>query len=135
LCRGSHMQTASSAFAIGWASTPTPEGVRRAMNSATHPRCLSVNDVAFLVATAGHLRASSRSPWSRRFTGSKTRGLLGLAGYPQMLLQFGRSNTATPTPRRRQDELMTNDPAGYGLVCPYGFTRPAHVPSAHCSSR
>jgi len=53
----------------------------------------------------------------------QVRELLGLTGYPQMLLQFGRSNTATPTPRRLQDELMTNDPAGYALVCPYGFAR------------
>jgi hypothetical protein len=35
----------------------------------------------------------------------KTRGLLGVAGYPQMLLQFGRSDTASATPRRPRAEL------------------------------
>ncbi len=32
------------------------------------------------------------------------------SGYPQMLLQFGRANTALATARRPQAELMTNDP-------------------------
>jgi nitroreductase len=36
------------------------------------------------------------------------RALLRLAGQPQMLLQFGRANTAPATPRRPQADLMTN---------------------------
>jgi nitroreductase len=35
--------------------------------------------------------------------------LLGLPGQPQMLLQFGRANTALATPRRQQDEFRTNE--------------------------
>ncbi len=42
----------------------------------------------------------------------QVRALLPGAGYPQMLLQFGRANTAPATPRRPQADLMTNDPAG-----------------------
>ncbi|MGO8960478.1 MAG: hypothetical protein ACLQFR_24355 [Streptosporangiaceae bacterium] len=37
---------------------------------------------------------------------------LSLSGYPQMLLQFGRANTALATARRPQAELMTNDQPG-----------------------
>ncbi|HUB42523.1 MAG TPA: hypothetical protein VMA72_27025 [Streptosporangiaceae bacterium] len=36
------------------------------------------------------------------------RNLLGLPGYPQLLLQFGRSNIAPATPRRPQGELRTD---------------------------
>ena len=39
----------------------------------------------------------------------RVRELLALSGQPQMLLQFGRSNTALATPRRRQDEFRTNE--------------------------
>jgi hypothetical protein len=39
----------------------------------------------------------------------RVRELLALPGQPQMLLQFGRSNTAPATPRRRQDEFRTNE--------------------------
>jgi hypothetical protein len=39
----------------------------------------------------------------------QVRDLLGLPGQPQMLLQFGRSNTAMATPRRQQAELRTNE--------------------------
>ena len=35
--------------------------------------------------------------------------LLGLTGQPQMLLQFGRANTAPATPRRPQAEFRTNE--------------------------
>ncbi len=35
--------------------------------------------------------------------------LLGLSGHPQLLLQFGRSNTAPATPRRPQGELRTDE--------------------------
>jgi nitroreductase len=37
---------------------------------------------------------------------------LRLSGYPQMLLQFGRANTALATARRPKAELMTNDQQG-----------------------
>jgi nitroreductase len=37
------------------------------------------------------------------------RDLLGLSGHLQLLLQFGRSNTAPATPRRPQLELMTGE--------------------------
>ena len=37
---------------------------------------------------------------------------LSLSGYPQMLLQFGRANTALATARRPKAELMTNDEQG-----------------------
>ena len=37
----------------------------------------------------------------------QVRDLLALEGQPQMLLQFGRANTASATPRRRQDEFRT----------------------------
>ena len=37
---------------------------------------------------------------------------VSLSGYPQMLLQFGRANTALATARRPQAELMTNDQPG-----------------------
>jgi len=36
------------------------------------------------------------------------RNLLGLPGYPQLLLQLGRSNIAPATPRRPQGELRTD---------------------------
>jgi len=42
------------------------------------------------------------SPWHR----SAVRQLLGLRGQPQMLLQFGRSNTALATPRRRYEDVL-----------------------------
>jgi hypothetical protein len=45
---------------------------------------------------------------SPRYRG-QVRELLGLAGQPQMLLQFGRANTALATPRRRQAEFRTNE--------------------------
>ncbi len=35
--------------------------------------------------------------------------MLGLAGQPQILLQFGRANTALATPRRPQSELRTKE--------------------------
>ena len=38
----------------------------------------------------------------------RVRDLLGLPGQPQMLLQFGRANTALATPRRLQAEYRTN---------------------------
>lgn len=37
---------------------------------------------------------------------------LSLSGYPQMLLQFGRANTALATARRQNAELMANDEQG-----------------------
>jgi hypothetical protein len=37
---------------------------------------------------------------------------LSLSGYPQMILEFGRANTALATARRLQGELMTNDQPG-----------------------
>jgi hypothetical protein len=37
----------------------------------------------------------------------EVRDLLSLAGHPQLLLQFGPSNTAPATPRRPQAELRT----------------------------
>ncbi len=42
----------------------------------------------------------------------QVRALLAGDGYPQMLLQFGRANTAPATPRRRQADVVTNDPDG-----------------------
>jgi hypothetical protein len=39
----------------------------------------------------------------------QVRDLLGLAGQPQMLLQFGRANSAPATPRRPQAEFRTNE--------------------------
>jgi len=39
----------------------------------------------------------------------QVRALLGMAGQPQMLLQFGRANTAPATPRRPQAEFRTNE--------------------------
>ncbi len=45
------------------------------------------------------------------------RDLLGLSGHPQLLLQFGRSNTAPATPRRPQLELRTGDGGLRPLVC------------------
>jgi len=38
----------------------------------------------------------------------EVRELLGLTGYPQLLLQFGRSNTAPATPRRPQVEVRAD---------------------------
>lgn len=40
---------------------------------------------------------------------AQVRELLALKGQPQMLLQFGRANTALATPRRRQSEFRTNE--------------------------
>ena len=37
---------------------------------------------------------------------------LGLAGHPQMLLQFGRANTAAATPRRPLAEITDAPPSG-----------------------
>ncbi len=39
----------------------------------------------------------------------QVRDLLALSGQPQMLLQFGRANTAPATPRRPQAEYRTNE--------------------------
>jgi nitroreductase len=39
----------------------------------------------------------------------QVRELLALGGQPQMLLQFGRANTAAATPRRQQAEFRTNE--------------------------
>jgi hypothetical protein len=39
---------------------------------------------------------------------AEVRALLALAGQPQMLLEFGRANSAPATPRRPQAELRTN---------------------------
>jgi hypothetical protein len=38
----------------------------------------------------------------------EVRAQLALPGEPQMLLEFGRANTAPATPRRPQAELRTN---------------------------
>ena len=40
---------------------------------------------------------------------SQVRTLLGLAGQPQMLLEFGRADTALATPRRPHSELRANE--------------------------
>jgi nitroreductase len=45
---------------------------------------------------------------SPRYRG-QVRELLALGGQPQMLLQFGRANTAAATPRRQQAEFRTNE--------------------------
>jgi hypothetical protein len=45
------------------------------------------------------------SPRNRR----EVRKLTGLAGYPHMLLQFGRANTAAATPRRPVGEVWTDE--------------------------
>jgi hypothetical protein len=45
---------------------------------------------------------------SVRYRG-QVRDLLRLAGQPQMLLQFGRANSASATPRRPQAEFRTNE--------------------------
>ncbi len=42
----------------------------------------------------------------------QVRDLLELPGQPQMLLQFGRANTAPATPRRPQAEVRTNENLG-----------------------
>jgi nitroreductase len=42
----------------------------------------------------------------------QVRDLLMLPGHPQMLLQFGRANTAPATPRRPQAEYRTNEKRG-----------------------
>jgi hypothetical protein len=42
----------------------------------------------------------------------QVRDLLVLSGHPQMLLQFGRANTAPATPRRPQAEYRTNEKRG-----------------------
>jgi nitroreductase len=42
----------------------------------------------------------------------RVRDLLELPGQPQMLLQFGRANTAPTTPRRPQTEFRTNENPG-----------------------
>jgi nitroreductase len=47
----------------------------------------------------------------------QVRDLLALPGQPQMLLQFGRSNTALATPRRRQAEFRANENRARPLVC------------------
>ncbi len=39
------------------------------------------------------------------------RALLGGSGYPQMVLQFGRANTAVATPRRPHAEMLATQPA------------------------
>jgi hypothetical protein len=44
-------------------------------------------------------------PLESRACRDETRALLEVAGYPQMLLQFGRANTAAATPRRPRAEL------------------------------
>ena len=46
----------------------------------------------------------------------QVRDLLGLPGQPQMLLQFGRANTAAATPRRPQPEFRTNGRSGSCLA-------------------
>jgi hypothetical protein len=45
---------------------------------------------------------------SRRYR-SAVRSLLGDRGYPQMVLQFGRANTAIATPRRPHSEMLATD--------------------------
>ncbi|HEY7324516.1 MAG TPA: hypothetical protein VH520_06800 [Streptosporangiaceae bacterium] len=45
------------------------------------------------------------SPRHRR----AVRSLAGGHGYPQLLLEFGRANTAQPTPRRPQSEVLAAD--------------------------
>lgn len=42
----------------------------------------------------------------------QVRDLLGLQSQPQMLLQFGRANTAAATPRRRQAESRSDESEG-----------------------
>ena len=39
---------------------------------------------------------------------AQVRDVLAISGEPQMLLQFGRANTALATPRRRQADFRTN---------------------------
>jgi hypothetical protein len=54
--------------------------------------------------------ACSLSPWNHRGTGA-VRALLGGHGYPQMVLQFSRANTAIATPRRPHAEMLAPPPA------------------------
>jgi hypothetical protein len=63
------------------------------------------------------LRAAARwvfaelqsQPLESRQHRSAVRALLGGQGYPQMVMQFGRANTAVATPRRPHAEMLTTD--------------------------
>jgi hypothetical protein len=53
------------------------------------------------------------------------RDYLGLSGRPQMLLQFGRANTAAATPRRPVAEIIDRGTIDYGQPAPASGLEPA----------
>ncbi|MBO0830856.1 MAG: hypothetical protein J2P29_02690, partial [Actinobacteria bacterium] len=67
-------------------------------------------DRVLLRAAARWVFASLQSqPLESRRYRQAVQTLLGGNGYPQLLLQFGRSNTAPATPRRPQAEMLVSD--------------------------
>jgi nitroreductase len=69
----------------------------------------ALNRLLLRAATRWVFASLQSQPMESRRYREQVRDLLALPGQPQMLLQFGRSNTALATPRRRQAELRTNE--------------------------
>jgi len=65
----------------------------------------ALNRLLLRAATRWVFASLQSQPLESTVRRAEVRELLGLAGYPQMLLQFGRANVAAATPRRPPGEL------------------------------
>jgi hypothetical protein len=69
----------------------------------------ALNRLLLRAATRWVFASLQSQPMESALYRQQVRDLLALQGQPQMLLQFGRANTAPATPRRRQSEFRTNE--------------------------
>jgi hypothetical protein len=69
----------------------------------------ALNRLLLRAATRWVFASLQSQPLESPYYREQVRDLLSIPGQPQMLLQFGRSNTAMATPRRRQAEYRTNE--------------------------
>jgi hypothetical protein len=69
----------------------------------------ALNRLLLRAATRWVFASLQSQPLESPLYREQVRDLLGLPGQPQMLLQFGRANTAPATPRRPQAEFRTNE--------------------------
>jgi hypothetical protein len=77
----------------------------------------ALNRLLLRAATRWVFASLQSQPLESQRYREQVRDLLKLPGQPQMLLQFGRANTAPATPRRPQAEFRTNETRRRPLVC------------------
>lgn len=72
----------------------------------------ALNRMLLRAATRWIFARLQSQPLESAYYAHEVRTRLGLDGYPQMVLQLGRSNVSSATPRRPQAELMANQMQG-----------------------